>query len=170
MNAEDLFFRMADPSDVPVVMEIIRQAKEQMRRAGSRQWQEGYPARADIMNDLLRGVGRVLECEETVVAYGAVIFDGEPVYEAIDGAWIGRPPYVMVHRLAVAEGWKRRGVATLFLQRTEEWARERGLHSFRVDTNFDNLYMLKMLSRLGFCRCGEVKYGESSRLAFEKVW
>ena len=167
---EEVRFRAARSADVPAVMEIIRQAKEQMRRAGSCQWQEGYPAITDIRGDLTRGIGCVLEYDGCVIAYGAVVWDGEPAYESIDGAWIGHFPYVMVHRLAVAEGWKRRGVATLFMRRTEEWARDRGLHSFRVDTNFDNLYMLKMLSRLGFCRCGEVKYGEASRLAFEKVW
>lgn len=170
MREEDFLFREAAPADLPAVMEIIRLAKERMRQAGSLQWQDGYPAREDMERDLVRGYGRVLEYGGRVAAYGAVVFDGEPAYETIDGAWTGASPYVAVHRLAVSGDMLGRGVATLFMRRTEELAHGRGIRSFRVDTNFDNRPMLKMLGRLGFVRCGEVKYGEDSRLTFEKVW
>ena len=45
---EDLKYRKAEPADAERIMEIIRQAQAQMRALGSRQWQDGYPARADI--------------------------------------------------------------------------------------------------------------------------
>ena len=54
---EDLKYRKAEPADAERIMEIIRQAQAQMRALGSRQWQDGYPARADIDNDLARGYG-----------------------------------------------------------------------------------------------------------------
>ena len=103
-----------------------------------------------------------------VIAYGAVVFDGEPAYGAIDGAWLTGGDYVVLHRLAVADGEKGRGVAAEFMRRTEALARERGVGSFRVDTNFDNRYMLRMLERLGFAYCGKIVYGSGERLAFEK--
>ena len=67
-----------------------------------------------------------------------------------------------------ATGEKGRGVAAEFMRRTEALARERGVGSFRVDTNFDNRYMLRMLERLGFAYCGKIVYGSGERLAFEK--
>ena len=78
-----------------------------------------------------------------------MVFDGEPAYDAIDGQWLTDEPYVLVHRIAVADGERGRGVAAEFMRRTEALARERGVGSFRVDTNFDNRYMLRMLERLG---------------------
>ena len=54
------------------------------------------------------------------------------------------------------------------MRRPEALARERGVGSFRVDTNFDNRYMLRMLERLGFAYCGKIVYGSGERLAFEK--
>ena len=106
---EDLKYRKAEPADAERIMEIIRQAQAQMRALGSLQWQDGYPARTDIDNDIARGYGYVFEksdaaeepaaaktpqkCDKgrvsgAVIAYGAVVFDGEPAYGAIDGAWL----------------------------------------------------------------------------------
>lgn len=253
---EKLVFRRARPADAARIMEIIRQAQAQMRALGSLQWQDGYPAAADIGHDIACGYGWVFEkpeaekspeargsdgtgaagfrpetaaarkitdtgeagatgsgadetaatteeateaTEETrkaremretqealetretqaakaaaaqaqgnVVAYGAVVFDGEPAYDAIEGAWLTDGDYVVLHRMAVADGEKGRGVATEFMRRVEAMAHGRGTGSMRVDTNFDNRYMLRMLGRLGFVYCGKVRYRSGERLAFEK--
>lgn len=186
---EDLKYRKAEPADAERIMEIIRQAQAQMRALGSLQWLDGYPARTDIDNDIARGYGYVFEKSDAaenpaaaetpqkydkgtvpggVIAYGAAVFDGEPAYGAIDGAWLTGGDYVVLHRLAVADGEKGRGVAAEFMRRTEALARGRGVGSFRVDTNFDNRYMLRMLERLRFAYCGKIVYGSGERLAFEK--
>lgn len=245
---EKLVFRRARPADAARIMEIIRQAQAQMRALGSLQWQDGYPAAADIGHDIACGYGWVFEkpeaekspeargsdgtgaagfrpetaaarkitdtgeagatgsgadetaatteeateaTEETrkaremretqaakaaaaqaqgnVVAYGAVVFDGEPAYDAIEGAWLTDGDYVVLHRMAVADGEKGRGVATEFMRRVEAMACGHGTGSMRVDTNFDNRYMLRMLGRLGFVYCGKVRYRSGERLAFEKT-
>ena len=245
---EKLVFRRARPADAARIMEIIRQAQAQMRALGSLQWQDGYPAAADIGHDIACGYGWVFEkpeaekspeargsdgtgaagfrpetaaarkitdtgeagatgsgadetaatteeateaTEETrkaremretqaakaaaaqaqgnVVAYGAVVFDGEPAYDAIEGAWLTDGDYVVLHRMAVTDGEKGRGVATEFMRRVEAMACGRGTGSMRVDTNFDNRYMLRMLGRLGFVYCGKVRYRSGERLAFEKT-
>lgn len=284
---EKLVFRRARPADAARIMEIIRQAQAQMRALGSLQWQDGYPAAADIGHDIACGYGWVFEkpeaekstdargtdgtgaagfrpetaaarkitdtgeagatgsgadetaatteeateaTEETrkaremqetqealemretretretqealetrealemretqemreiqetqaakaaaaqaqgnVVAYGAVVFDGEPAYDAIEGAWLTDGDYVVLHRMAVADGEKGRGVATEFMRCVEAMACGRGTDSMRVDTNFDNRYMLRMLGRLGFVYCGKVRYRSGERLAFEKT-
>ena len=62
---EKLLFRRARPADTERIMEIIRQAQAQMRALGSLQWQDGYPARADIDNDIARGYGYVFEKSST---------------------------------------------------------------------------------------------------------
>ena len=186
---EKLLFRRARPADTERIMEIIRQAQAQMRALGSLQWQDGYPARTDIDNDIARGYGYVFEksgtaeepaaagtpqkCDKgrasgAAIAYGAVVFDGEPAYDAIDGQWLTDEPYVLVHRIAVADGERGRGVAAEFLHRVETLAQERGVKAFRIDTNFDNQTMLRLLERTGFTYCGKVVYRSGERLAYEK--
>lgn len=162
-------FRPADLSDVDRICEIIRQAKEQMRRLGSRQWQDGYPARQDIIRDIEREYAYVLCEKKTIVAYGAVIFEGEPAYEHItEGDWLNDGLYVVVHRLAVADEAKQRGIATRFMREVEALSFTERIYQFRVDTNFDNYYMHKMLARLGFTYCGKIEYERGERLAYQK--
>lgn len=171
MTHDQLLFRPAAEADLGRIMEIIRAAQARMRARGSSQWQNGYPAATDIRRDIERGYGHLLAEAETglTVAYGAVLFEGEPAYEAIEGRWLTTGPYVMVHRLAVAEERLRQGVARRFMQRVEALALTRGIGSFRVDTNFDNVGMLALLAEAGFVRCGEIRYGAEHREAFEKV-
>ena len=164
----DFIFRKAEQADIERVWQIILQAKEQMRRMNSRQWQEGYPAIENIENDIANGYGYVLCSDKNLIAYGAVIFDGEPAYNNIQGKWLTDLPYVVVHRLAVADEVKNRGMATLFMQKVQELSRQKGVNSFRVDTNFDNLYMQKILYALDFTYCGEVFYDKNQRRAYEK--
>lgn len=114
----ELIFRQAQSCETDRIMQIIRQAQARMHAAGSRQWQDGYPAPGHISADIGRNRGYVLckpgvEGPLSVIAYGAVVFDGEPAYDAIDGQWLTDEPYVLVHRIAVADGERgpRRGGA-----------------------------------------------------------
>ena len=167
---DEIQIRKATASDVERIWQIILQAKEQMRLLNSQQWQDDYPTVAIITDDIVKGYGYVLSLGNKVIAYAAVVFDGEPAYDDIQGSWLSDYPYVVVHRLAVADEMKQQGIATLFMQKIEELSQEKGIRSFRVDTNFDNSYMLKIFDKLGFTYCGEVFYDDANqRRAYEKI-
>lgn len=122
----------------------------------------------ELLPEEIQAATDTAESPGKVIAYGAVAFDGEQAYDAIEGTWLTGGAYVVLHRLAVADGEKGRGRAREFMQHVEATARRRGVGSFRVDTNFDNRYMLRLLARLGFVYCGKVRYRSGERLAFEK--
>lgn len=133
------------------------------------QWTGSYPSRTDVDRDIRSGVGFVFEIAGEVIAYGAVVFDGEAAYDRIDGEWISGLDYVVVHRLAVRQDYERKGMATAFFESVEELALSAGIHSFRIDTNYDNDRMLALLRKSGFKYCGEVHYLSGQRKAFEKL-
>ncbi len=169
MTNETLNLRKATLEDAGRIWQIIQQAQERMRLRGSNQWQDGYPNPQVIERDIEHGYGYVLYNDTGVIAYASVIFDGEPAYDKLEGKWLTDQPYVVVHRLAVADEMLQQGIATLFMQQVGDLSRERGVYSFRVDTNYDNLSMQKVLSKLGFVYCGEVVYRQGDRRAYEKV-
>lgn len=167
-NLSALHFRPAATEDLPRILRIIRDARERMRLRGSRQWQNGYPASGDIERDIARQRAYVLCTPEgEIAAYGAVAFDGEAAYDDIRGGWLDEEPYAVLHRLAVAGEALRQGVAAEFLRRSIRLTRERGLRSFRADTNFDNAAMLRLFAAQGFVRCGEIRYADGPRIAFQ---
>lgn len=162
-------FRQATAADTDRCWLILQQGKAQMFREGKRQWTEAYPSRQSVETDIANGNAYVIERQGMVIAYGAVIANGEPAYRQIADLWLTNADYVVVHRLAVADEAKRQGVATRFFGYAEQWALQRGIHSFKVDTNYDNFYMQRLLRSQGFMYCGDVHYPQGDRMAYEKV-
>lgn len=140
-----------------------------MAREGKHQWDESYPTRDHIETDVKNGTGHVMLMVGRIVAYGALVFTGEPVYANINGSWLTEQPYVVLHRLAVAEEMKGHGIGRLFIKEVEKLALEAGIHSFKVDTNYDNSRMLRLLEKTGFTFCGDITYPQGSRRAYEKL-
>jgi len=161
--------RPATATDLPAIWTIIQYAIEQRRLDGSRQWQDGYPNQTSLQDDLDKGYAYVLDHEGAPLLYAAVIFDPEPAYDAIEGAWLTTGPYLVLHRVAASAQAKGKGIATEFFRMAEELCRERGVPSIKVDTNFDNQPMLRILAKLGYTYCGEVYFRGSARRAYEKV-
>lgn len=170
MNTSNIQFRKANSQDAKRIWEIINQAKAQMKRLGSCQWNEEYPSFESIEQDIQNSEGYVFETEGNVIAYGVVSFQEEPVYRQIETQWRSSLPYLVVHRLAVADEAKRQGIAKRFMQEAEKVACKNGVYSFRIDTKHDNHYMLRIIEELGFEYRGDVVYrGNEVRMAFEKT-
>lgn len=164
-----MVFRLATLEDLPQIMPIMEAAVARMLREGKRQWDETYPALPHIMDDVIARRGYLLEECGRVMAYGAVVYTGEPAYDDLDGEWLSDEAYVVVHRLAVSQDCQGSGMATQFLNMVENMAAEKGIGSFRIDTNYDNFAMLHLMEKCGFEYCGDVMYERGSRRAFEKL-
>ncbi|AOC95779.1 MULTISPECIES: GNAT family N-acetyltransferase [Flavobacterium] len=167
-TTEKLSLRKANLSEIPQIWEILQDAIEQRRLDGSTQWQDGYPNELSIKSDIENGYGYVFTEDESILAYAAIIFDKEPAYENIEGKWLTDGDYTVVHRVAVSKLAKGKGIATKLFQSIEGLSVENNIYSIKVDTNFDNTPMLKILDRLKYTYCGEVYFRGSARKAFEK--
>ena len=164
-----MILRKANLSEIPAIWEILQQAIEQRRQDGSQQWQDGYPNPDTIENDINNGFGYVLIENETIIAYAAIIFEVEPAYTDIQGKWLTNGDYVVIHRVATSNAVKGKGIATELFRMIEDVAIKQNVFSIKVDTNFDNVPMLKILDRLEYTYCGEVFFRGSARRAYEKV-
>ena len=169
MSDKDYNFRQADNADEPQIWNILQQAIERRRLDGSQQWQDGYPNPKTVSNDIVNGWGYVIEIENRVAAYAAIICEPEPAYESIEGRWLSTGEYVVMHRVAVVDEFIGRGLATEIFREAENIAMKSGLSSIKVDTNFDNVAMLSILQKLGYRYCGEVYFRGSARKAYEKL-
>lgn len=162
-------FRKAQIADVEAISNILQMAVCRMLSEGKQQWDLNYPNMAHVLADIEKGIGYVIENQDAIIAYGAVVFDGEPAYEKIEGSWLSDYQYVVVHRMAVNQHNECRGVGFMFLKSVEALAQSKGIKSFRIDTNFDNDRMLHLAEKYGFTYCGEIFYEKGMRKAFEKI-
>lgn len=161
--------RKATFSEVPAIWEILQQAIARRKADGSEQWQDGYPNEQSIHNDLVNGSAYVLTDNDRIIAYAAIIFDIEPAYSDIKGKWLTNDEYLVIHRVATSNEVLGKGIATQLFRLIEELALDSRVYSIKVDTNFDNIPMLKILANLDYVYCGEVFFRGSARKAFEKV-
>lgn len=164
-----MILRKATLAEIPIIWLILQQAIEQRRKDGSNQWQNGYPNEQTIHDDIDNGYGYVLVENEEIISYGAIIFGIEPAYNELKGKWLTNDDYVVVHRVATSEALKGKGIATHLFKLIENICIEQNVYSIKVDTNFDNIPMIKILNKLGYTYCGEVLYNGFPRKAYEKV-
>jgi GNAT superfamily N-acetyltransferase len=161
-------FRPAVVADVQAIWEILRKAIIRRRNEGSQQWQDGYPNQAVIETDIQKNAAYVLCAGAQIVGYSAVLINDEPAYQNIEGAWLTSADFMVIHRVAIAETELGKGLAGLIFSFVEQLALAHNIHSIRVDTNFDNAAMLRVLEKAGYSFCGQVYLRGNPRKAFEK--
>ena len=161
-------FRKATASEMPQIWTIIQQAIVRRKNDGSQQWQDGYPNEDVIRTDIAKGFGYVLTDNDNIVGYAAILFNDEPAYEQLKGTWLTNGDFAVVHRVAISDDYLGKGLAQKVFLFTEDLAIVNNIFSIKVDTNFDNIPMLKILEKFGYTYCGEVKFRGGIRKAFEK--
>ncbi len=179
-------FRKSTFDDVDRILEIIEKAKIELKKLGLDQWQNGYPDRKVIENDIKSGISYVLEnieknenglkSENFTKILGTIVLspEKEEPYSKIEGKWITNDDYIVIHRLAVDSEIKNKGIATKILEFSEKECIKNKILSIKTDTHENNEPMKKFLEKNGFSYCGviyldkEPDIGEK-RIAYEKI-
>lgn len=163
--------RKADVSDIAEILELISGASRFLRENNVDQWQNDCPSEELILGDIKKGNGYVFFCDDKMCAYSMIGFYHEFDYDEIyDGKWIDDDIYAVLHRVAVADGFRGMGIGGKIIEIATDLAKEKGKTSLRIDTHKDNLAMQRMLEKAGFTYCGRVYVsGTLERIAFNKV-
>jgi GNAT superfamily N-acetyltransferase len=164
-----MILRHANINELNSIWEILQQAIAQRKKDGSDQWQNGYPSEQTVIDDIQKEIGYVLVENNTIIAYAAIIFGIEPTYIDIKGHWLSNDDCVVVHRVATAESHKGKGIATQLFLLIEDLCIKNNVFSIKVDTNFDNAPMLRILEKLNYTYCGDIFFSGASRMAYEKL-
>lgn len=162
-------FRKALMAEQDEIWEILQQAIVRRKEDGSKQWQDGYPNPDVVKKDIETGVGFVLTEDGVIVGYSAVLINDEPSYADIEGKWLTNEDFVVVHRIAISQHHLGKGLSGKILEFIEDYSISNQVYSVKVDTNFDNIAMMKIFDKSGYVYCGEVYFRGSPRRAYEKV-
>ncbi|HCA10070.1 MULTISPECIES: GNAT family N-acetyltransferase [unclassified Chryseobacterium] len=168
MNAETKL-RKAEIEDRNAIWAIIQQSIERRKQDGSTQWQNGYPNMGTVESDIAKGFGYVMTIDGEIAVYAALILNDEPAYSTIEGAWLSDGEFVVVHRVAVDGKFAGQGMVKKLFDHIEDFTKSHEIQSIKVDTNYDNIAMLKILESKGYSYCGEVVLADGLRKAYEKI-
>ena len=160
--------KIATAADIEASYDIILQARAFLKSCGVDQWQKDYPNRDNIVTDINEGKGVVLLDGQAIVGFACVDFDGEPAYDDLKGEWLDQKPYAVVHRLAVSDQYKGKGIAQLFFREIEKFVKERKIDTIRIDTDDNNAIMKHLLESGGYIYCGTIWFDNSVKIAYQK--
>jgi Sortase and related acyltransferases len=166
-----MVLRKATTADIPAMMEIFCHAQASLKSMGVNQWQNNYPNVDIIDKDLANETAYVLTKDGNILATATIIFNHEPTYDRIyEGEWLSRDKFIVVHRIAVNNHYKMKGIASHILKEVERMAIRANIRSFKIDTHKDNIPMRKMIEKNGFTYCGRITLLDgNSRVAYEKI-
>lgn len=164
-------FRQAKISDLDQIVEIIELSKKYLKETKVDQWQDGYPVKEDLRRDIESGNSYVLTNKDEIVATTVISLDGESTYNSIfNGEWITNEDYIVMHRVAVHDKYKGKGIFKELIKEAEILALNKGISSIKIDTHRDNISMQRAVVKNDFKKCGIIYLEDGSeRIAFEKV-
>ncbi|PQP89075.1 N-acetyltransferase, partial [Paenibacillus sp. AR247] len=142
-----------------------------MQEGGSDQWDDEYPNRDVIGEDLSRGTLFAAEGDGRILGIMVLDQHQDEQYDKIP--WTETEgPHLMMHRIAVDPMAQGQGIARKLVAFAEQFAQENGYKSIRLDTYAKNAPALKLYRGLGYDQRGEVNYPgrEAGFPAFEKVF
>ena len=169
MIEADLFqLCSAQPSDLAECVKVLSQGRRYQQSQGFTQWPEGYPAEEDILGDMNALRGYVLKNQGIICAYFYIDFFDKS-YAAIQGAWRSDEPYMVIHRVAIADGYRGAGVSSVLFRVFEDLARSKGIFNLRIDTHEKNIPMQRVLAKNGYTYCGTVMQDNGLRWAYDKI-
>ena len=160
-------FERAVPSDLPEVLRLFQAATKHMDEQGIPQWDEVYPNREVLSEDISRGeltVGRIGGKIACVFVLSARHDD-----EYAQGRW--RYPesrFCVLHRLCVHPDFQHRRIAARAMDFIEDALRESGFETIRLDAFSQNPYALRLYESRGYEKIGEVRFRKGLFYLYEK--
>lgn len=158
--------------DIDRVMVILGEARSSIGKLGIDQWQYGYPSRDIIKADVVKGISYIVKDEnDEILGTFCLKEDEEPTYREIyDGAWLNRGASFALHRIALCDKARGKGIAAQIISFICQKCRDGGVGSVKVDTHQGNIPMRKMLEKNGFVYCGIIHLATGEeRVAYEKT-
>lgn len=160
--------RLGMINDLESIMDVIKEAQTRMKHDGLTQWQNGYPNREIIIEDLHNKNLYVCELEGKIIATMSV-FPYDSIYDDIEGKWLNNDPYMAVHRIAISDMYVGKGINQKMLNFIFDHFNVRNI---RIDTHPSNTRMIRSLEKQGFKACGTVHVltdEDSLRIAYHKT-
>ena len=151
--------RLAKIEELDACYDIVLDAKAFIKLNGSLQWQRGYPYKENIEKDILSKSLYVYEEEGIIKGIIAIKIEFTKNYVDIDGKWDYpvSDDDLIIHRIAVRNGYRGQGIAKKLMSFAVEYARVTKHFHLKTDTHPNNVAMQKTAESVGFKRKGIVK-------------
>lgn len=157
--------RRAKIPEIPDILNITKACAIFMIDKGIYQWNEEYPSSEAFEKDIERKELFVLEKAANVI--GTVVISTLMDDEYVPVKWLTpNSDNVYIHRLSVAPKFQGKGYAQQLMDFAENFAKENGFISVRLDTFSQNRSNQKFYETRGYKRLEDIAYPKQSEHPF----
>lgn len=157
--------RRAKITEIPDILSLTKACTEHMVRNGIFQWNAHYPSKEAFENDIQCAELYVLEVNGQIIGTIVVSLYMDEEYRQID--WqTPDEQNVYIHRLSVHPDFQGKGFAQQMMGFAENYAREKGCPSVRLDTFSQNQRNQKFYEARGYQKLGDIFFPKQSEHPF----
>ncbi len=167
MEVSGIRFRKACMEDLEVINQLFMKAIIEMNRKEIPQWDELYPNKEVLSNDIEENQLFVGEIDSQICS--VFVLNKEADKQYVNGDWkYPDSPFYIIHRLCVNPDFQNQGIGTRTLQYIENLLLKKGIEAIRLDAFSLNPYALKMYKSLGYNIVGEARWRKGKFYLMEK--
>ncbi len=149
------------------VMKIYRPAIRCMEEMNIRQWDDIYPDKEIIADDIESGSMFGYFQEQTLCAVQVINSIQSPEYSRINWKYKDNNPLVL-HRLCVSPEHWNKGIAKQMILFAEKYAEDNNYKTIRFDAFTDNPVSVNLYKKMGYINSGIVRFRKGDFYCFEK--
>ncbi len=153
----DFSFRQASKNDIEEVDSLVQNAILKMKENGIEQWDELYPNKEVLEEDIQKEQMTLLVDENKIAAIYVLSEDCDEGYN--DGKWkYPDSKFCVIHRLCVNPEYQNKGIAKKCVLNIENECRKNGYKTIRLDSFVENPFAAKLYEKLGYECVGKTKF------------
>ena len=157
--------RTANSSDIESILQITKACALNLIDNGIFQWNEHYPDKVSFVSDVEKKELFVYCNYEKVIACISLCNKMDDVYKPVN--WItNNENNLYIHRLAVHPEFQKKGLGKYLMDFAENYAKDNGYISVRLDTFSENKRNLKFYESRGYQRLDGIYFPKQSEFPF----
>jgi len=165
-----MIIRKAKKEDLNAIMETYASCVKGMIELGIDQWDESYPNRKIIENDILEQNYYVGIINQEIISGVKIDQIQDPTYSDIN--WEDKKNnFIVVHRLCSKTKVWDKGIGKKMMKYAESIAKQINCNSIRLDTYINNPKAMKFYEKIGYKRLGSInlKPNKDIYYCYEKI-
>lgn len=160
-----MLIKKASKQDLDQLLTVVKSCGKNLIDQGIFQWNEEYPKREDLLEDIELQELWKLEDKNSII--GLIVLTENEDAEYQDVKWLTKNyKNLYIHRLAVDPKFQGKGYAQKLMDFAEKYAMENGYYSIRLDTFSQNKRNQKFYEQRNYIKLESIYFPKQSAFPF----
>ena len=147
----------ATADNILEVMYLLQHCIEDFNNNSVYQWNTSYPDYFKLLREVEENTLYIIKTKGVCIGTITISEHQEPAFEQVE--WKNtNNKYLVIKRIAVFPTWQKKGIGRMLIEFAENFAKENGYKSIRLDVASSSAHLIKLYESIGFDQTGEILY------------